>query len=139
MSTRDLLALLPLLLIAASTVVVMLGIAFRRDPALAAGLTVAGLTAAFVSIWPAATAVPRQVTSLLLVDRYALFYMGLIIASAAVATVLAYQYFEEHDGQREELYLLLLLATLGCSVLVASSHFVSFLLASCLFIDLNLL
>jgi NADH-quinone oxidoreductase subunit N len=128
MSTPDLLALLPLLLIAASAVVVMLGIAFKRDPALAAGLTVVGLTAAFVSIWAAAPAVPRQVTSLLLVDRYALFYMGLVIASAAVAALLAYQYFEKHDGQREELYLLLLLATLGCAVLTASSHFVSLLL-----------
>jgi NADH-quinone oxidoreductase subunit N len=54
--------------------------------------------------------------------------MGLIIASAAAVAVLSYQYFENHDGHREELYLLLLLATLGCAVLVASIHFVSFLL-----------
>src|SRR3984885_2875833 len=128
MSTRDLLALLPLLLVAASAVVVMLGIAFRRSPVLAAGLTLAGLTAAFVSIWAAIPVVPRQVTPLLLIDKYALFYTGLIVASAAVVAVLSYQYFEEHEGQREELYLLLLLATLGCAVLVASSHFASFLL-----------
>jgi NADH-quinone oxidoreductase subunit N len=64
----------------------------------------------------------------LLVDNYALFYTGLIVASAAAVTVLSYQYFEEHEGQREELYLLLLLATLGCAVLAASSHFASFLL-----------
>ena len=89
MSTPDLLALLPLLLIAVSAVAVMLGIAFKRDPSLAAGLTLAGLTAAFVSIWVAVPAVPRQVTSLMLVDRYTLFYMGLIIASAAVVTVLS--------------------------------------------------
>ena len=44
--------------------------------------------------------------------------MGLIIASAAAVAVLSYQYFENHDGHREELYLLLLLATLGCAVLV---------------------
>ena len=51
MSTRDLFALFPLLLItAASAVIVMLAIAFWRSPALAAGLTLAGLTAAFVSI-----------------------------------------------------------------------------------------
>lgn len=128
MSTSDLFALLPLLLIAASAVVVMLGIAFKRNPALAAGLTLAGLTAAFVSIWAAASAAPRQVTPLLLVDGYALFYTGLIIASAAVVTLLSYQYFESHEDQREELYLLLLLATLGCVVLVASSHFASFIL-----------
>src|SRR5580704_5341982 len=128
MSARDLFALLPLVLIAVSAVVVMLGIAFKRDPALAAGLTLAGLTAAFLSVCAAAPIVPRQVTSLMLVDKYALFYMGMIIASAAVAVLLAYQYLEKHDEQREELYLLILLATLGCAVLVASSHFVSFLL-----------
>ena len=128
MNTTDLLALSPLLLIAATAVVVMLGIAFRRNHALAAGLTLAGLTAAFVSICAAAPLVPRQVTPLLLVDQYALFYMGLIVASAAAVAVLSYQYFENHEGHREELYLLLLLATLGCAVLVASSHFVSFLL-----------
>src|SRR5580658_3907147 len=105
MSTRDLFALLPLVLIAVSAVVVMLGIAFRRDPGLAAGLTLGGLTAAFVSIWVAADVLPRRVTSLLLLDRYALFNIGLIVASAAVVAVLAYQYFEKRDGQREELYL----------------------------------
>jgi NADH-quinone oxidoreductase subunit N len=128
MNAADLLALFPLLLIAGTVVVVMLGIAFKRNHALAAGLTLVGLTAAFISISTAAPLAPRQVTSLLLVDRYALFYMGLIIASAAVVAMLSYQYFEKYDGHREELYLLLLLATLGCAVLVASSHFVSFLL-----------
>src|SRR5580692_4556561 len=128
MSTDDLLALLPLLLIAASAVVVMLGIGLKRSPALAVGFTLGGLIAAFVSIWAAVPVVPRQVTPLLLVDNYALFYIGLIVASAAVVVVLSYQYFKDHEGQREEIYLLLLLATLGCAVLVAGSHFASFLL-----------
>jgi NADH-quinone oxidoreductase subunit N len=128
MNAPDMLALFPLLLIAGSAIVVMLAIAFKRHHALAAGLTLVGLAAAFISIWAAAPLAPRQVTSLLLVDRYALFYMGLIIASAAVVAMLCYQYFENHEDHREEVYLLLLLATLGCAVLVASSHFVSFLL-----------
>jgi NADH-quinone oxidoreductase subunit N len=128
MNATDILALLPLLLIAATSVAVMLGIAAKRSHALTAALTLTGLTAAFVSIGAAVPLVPRQVTSLLLVDGYALFYMGLIIASAAAVAVLSYQYFENQDGHREELYLLLLLATLGCAVLVASIHFVSFLL-----------
>jgi NADH-quinone oxidoreductase subunit N len=55
--------------------------------------------------------------------------MGLIILSAAAVAMLSYEYLEKHDGRREELYLLLVLATLGCAALVASSHFVSFLLA----------
>jgi NADH-quinone oxidoreductase subunit N len=127
-NAADTLALLPLILIAATAVIVMLGIACKRSHALAAALTLAGLAAAFISIAAALPRAPRQVTSLLLVDRYALFYIGLIIFSAAVVAVFSYQYFENHDGHRDELYLLLLLATLGCAVLVASSHFVSFLL-----------
>jgi NADH-quinone oxidoreductase subunit N len=124
----DTLALLPLILIAATTVIVMLGIACKRSHKLTAALTLVGLAAAFISIRVDVPLAPRQVTSLLLVDRYALFYIGLIIFSAAAVAVFSYQYFENHDGDREELYLLLLLATLGCAVLVASSHFVSFVL-----------
>jgi NADH-quinone oxidoreductase subunit N len=128
MHAADILALSPLLLIAGTSVVVMLGIAFNRNHPLAASLTLVGLAGAFISIFAAAPLAPRQVTALLLVDRYALFYMGLIIASAAAVAGLSYPYFENHEGHREELYLLLLIATLGCAVLVASSHFVSFLL-----------
>jgi NADH-quinone oxidoreductase subunit N len=127
-NAADTLALLPLILIAASAVIVMLGIACKRLHALAAALTLLGLAAAFISIVAAVPPAPRQVTSLLIVDRYALFYIGLIVLSAAAVAVFSYQYFENHDGHKEELYLLLLLATLGCAVLVASSHFVSFLL-----------
>src|SRR5271165_7575788 len=128
MNAADMLALLPLLLIAGTAVVVMLGIALKRSHALTAGLTLVGLITAFISIGKAAPLAPRQVTSLLLVDHYSLFYMGLIVASAAAVAVLSYEYFENHEGHREELYLLLLLATLGCAVLVASTHFISFLL-----------
>jgi NADH-quinone oxidoreductase subunit N len=129
MNAADILALLPLILLAGTAILLMLAIAFKRNHALAAGLTLVGLAAAFFSLFAAARLAPRQVTSLLLVDEYALFYVGLIIASAAVVAALSYQYFKKHDGHREELYLLLVLATLGCAVLVASSHFVSFLLA----------
>jgi NADH-quinone oxidoreductase subunit N len=128
MNGSDLLALSPLLLIAATALSVMLGIAFRRNHALTERLTLAGLMAASLSIGAAAARAPRQVTALLLIDRYALFYIGLIVASAAVVAALSYQYFENRDGHHEELYLLLLLATLGCGVLVASTHFASFLL-----------
>lgn len=128
MNAADILALLPLLLISATSIIVMLGIAIKRSHALTAALTIAGLAAAFISIFAAAPFVPKQVTSLLLVDQYALFYMGLIIGSSAAVAMLSYQYFQNHGGHREELYLLLLLATLGCAVLVSSVHFVSFLL-----------
>jgi NADH-quinone oxidoreductase subunit N len=128
MNRADLLALSPLLLIAGTSIVVMLGIALRRNHAFAAGLTIIGLTGAFVTICASAHFAPQQVTSLLLVDQYSLFYMGLIVASAAAVAIFSFPYLEDQRGHREELYLLILLATLGCAVLVASNHFVSFLL-----------
>jgi NADH-quinone oxidoreductase subunit N len=121
-------ALLPLIVISVTAILVMLATAIRRHHAVAALLTLAGLAVAFVSLWPAASLVPRQVTPLLVVDGYALFYTGLILAAAFVVVILSYGYFARQKEHREELYILLLVAVLGAAVLVASDHFVSFLL-----------
>ena len=61
-------------------------------------------------------------------DRFALFYIALILAACFIVAILAYSYLEKRDEQREELYVLLLIATLGSEVLVASNHFASFFL-----------
>src|SRR5215467_6034686 len=127
-NARDIMVLLPILVISATAVLVMMGIAWKRSHILAAWLTLVGLAGAFLSIFAAVPLAPRQVTSLLLVDRFALFYIGLIIASALAVAALSYDYLKNRDEHREELYVLLLIATAGCAVLVASTHFVSFLL-----------
>ena len=128
MTRADCITLLPLTLIAGTSMLVMLAIAFTRNHTLAARLTVAGLLAAFLSVLAVTPYVPRHVTALLILDRYALFYMGVIIASAVTVAVLSYSYFEQQEGHCEELYVLLSIATLGCLVLVASSHLMSFFL-----------
>jgi NADH-quinone oxidoreductase subunit N len=122
-----------LLILTATTIVVMLAVAIRRSHLVSAILTFAGLVAAFASLWTAATVAPRQVTQLLTIDGYALFYMGLILAAGMAFVLLAYGYFEDLSGHHDELYILMLVATLGAAVLVASSHLVS------LFLGLELL
>ena len=128
MTRADCIALLPLVMIAGTSILVMLAVAFKRNHALAAGLTIAGLVIAFMSVLAVTPYVPRHVTALLIMDRYALFYMGVIIVSAVVVAVLSYPYFEKQEGDHEELYVLLSIATLGCAVLVVSSHLMSFFL-----------
>ena len=128
MNGTDLIAILPLLVLTVAAVGVMVAVCIRRSHLLAVGLTLAGLAAAFVSLWAAASLAPIQVTPLLIIDGYALFYMGLIIAATFVTVILAYGYMEKQAGYREELYVLILVAALGSSVLVASNHFVSFFL-----------
>jgi len=124
----DLTALLPMLVLAITIVALMLVIAFRRNHALTAGLALAGLGVALISIFGAWSAAPRRVTPLLVMDGYALFYAGLFLATTFGVVLLANDYLKRHKGYHEEFYVLLLLAALGAIVLAASNHFASFFL-----------
>lgn len=128
MNATDLFALLPLLLTAGTAVLVMLAIAIVRHHALSLWITLIGLAASFASLWPIARLLPRPITVLLILDRYSVFYFGLILAATFVVSILSYDYLKMHAEPREELYVLLNVAALGSMVLVASSHFVSFFL-----------
>jgi NADH-quinone oxidoreductase subunit N len=128
MTSADLYTLMPLLILAGTAVAVMLEIAFYRDHLLTAVLTAAGLVAAWIVLPLSATAGAAQITPLLIVDGYARFFVGLMIAASLVVVLLSYNFFGRIADRPEEFYVLLLLATLGSMVLVASSHFVSFFL-----------
>ncbi|MFA4965880.1 MAG: NADH-quinone oxidoreductase subunit N [Thermoleophilia bacterium] len=106
----------------------MLAAAFRRSHGLALALTLGGLAAAGGGLAVAATRAERQVTPLLRLDDYALFYVGLLIAAAAAVAILSRGYLRERDVHPEEYYVLLLTATLGGATLVAATHFASLFL-----------
>jgi NADH-quinone oxidoreductase subunit N len=129
MTSLGLPASLPLLILALTSVVVMAGIAVRRSHRTAAIISFAGLAISFASLWPASSAVPVQFTSLMIIDRYALVYMGLVLASSAAVVLLSYPYLQARSEHKEEFYLLLILATLGSMVLAASSHMASVFLS----------
>jgi NADH-quinone oxidoreductase subunit N len=126
--STDLTALLPYIIIAATSVMVMLTIAFYRSHGLTARLTAAGLILALLSLPAVSPLLPRDITPLIVLDRYALFYTGLILAASLAVAALSYSYFTMHDGRHEEFYILLLIAALGASVLTASTHFASLFL-----------
>ena len=128
MTASDLAALSPLIFLSAAALVVMLLIAVRRNHRAAAVGALLGLAASFASLRWAATVTPRQVTALLLIDGYALFYSGVLLALAAAIVLLAFSYLERQTGHQEEFYCLLLLATAGGLVLVSSSHLTSLFL-----------
>jgi NADH-quinone oxidoreductase subunit N len=126
-SRVDFVALLPLLVLATAVIVVILIAAFFRRHAAVMAISQLGLALAFAALWPAAAVAPRRVTSLLVVDRYALLFSGLILAASIGVAALAYDYLKR-ARQPEEFYLLLLTASLGGMVLVSSNHFASFFL-----------
>ena len=68
MSAADFTALLPLITASTTAVVLMIAIAIRRNHKVAVAISLIGVMAAFGSIPFAASAVPRRVTSLFLLD-----------------------------------------------------------------------
>lgn len=139
LTQQHFIALLPLLVVSATVVVVMLAIAWRRNHGLSYTLSTGGLVLALFSIVPAMQADVQQVTMLLRTDGFAYFYMTLMLLATLVCVTLAHAYLGERPGgsgfpgNREELYLLMLLSAAGGMVLVSAQHLAS------LFIGLELL
>lgn len=128
MRIDDFLGLLPLLIVALLSVVVMGAIAVRRNHLLVFVLTVVGFTLSIIALPFAAGAGPKLVTRLLVLDSFSSFYMGLVFGAGLVTALLSYDYLKKTKQNSEEYYLLLLLATMGAGVLIVSAHFVSFFL-----------
>ena len=128
MSHADFAALLPLTIVSATAVFLMIAIAIRRNHKAAVTISLIGLAAALGSLALAASVLPRQVTSFFILDSYSFLYMAILLSAAAFVLIFAYDYLNCREEQPEELYLLVLLATAGAMVLVASRNFASFFL-----------
>lgn len=143
-------ALTPLIVLAVAAMVTLLIAAFARHHALVAGTGVIGLVLFLASMLWAPEPGPNAFVPLLAVDRLAHFHWSLIGLTTLVVMLLCYRHFQPstrrdqyphqqkpegpvREESAEELYGLLLLASLGASVLAASDHFVS------LFLGLELL
>ena len=120
------LALAPMLALAAGIVGLMLLIAITRNHAATAQLTTLGFLIATAATELSSGAV--GVTPLLLVDDWARAVTVLVLLTGALATLLAYGYLEKIGEDREEWYLLLLLASLGAVTLAGARHVASFML-----------
>jgi NADH-quinone oxidoreductase subunit N len=128
MNVADLITLSPFIILTTTAVMVMLTISFYRSHTLTVMLTLSGIALSAASLAFLSGEPPRLVTPLLMIDHHALFYSGLILAAGFAVAGLSYSYLEIHQGHKEEFYLLLIIATLGCTVLAAADHFASFFL-----------
>jgi NADH-quinone oxidoreductase subunit N len=128
MTIDDIFLLLPLIVLAATALIVMLSIAFYRCHVFSALLTLFGIVASFGALMRAYSFLPHQITTLLIFDKYAFFYVALILAASFIVVVLSYGYLKKREGSHEEFYVLFLLAILGSGVLITASHFASLFL-----------
>ncbi|HMK60998.1 MAG TPA: NADH-quinone oxidoreductase subunit N [Dissulfurispiraceae bacterium] len=128
MNMNDFQALSPLIIMAASPMAAMLAIAVSRSYRFTATLSLYSIYAALLSLAVAYPQAPHQVSSLIIIDRFAILYMAIILISGAVVIMLSYGYIKKCDINYEEYHILMLLAIMGSMVLVCSSHFASLFL-----------
>ncbi len=133
MTELQLLALLPFILLAAASMIVILLIAFRQSHTVIQIVGFMMMCAVVFAMWYVRDTLPREVLPLLIVDGFGALFTGLIIFSVLAVGLFSFIYFEEREENPKEYYILLFLATLGSAMLTISRHFVS------LFIGLELL
>ena len=126
MTNEQLLALLPFMLLASASIVIILMIAARLSHF---AIQVAGfllLCLTVLAMWYVRDILPQEILPLFIVDGFAALFTGIIIFSVGVVGLFSYIYFEEREENPKEYYILMFLATLGAAVLTISRHFVSF-------------
>ena len=125
MTHEQLLALLPFMLLAGASIVVILMIAARLSHFAIQVVGFLLLCLTVLAMWYVKDILP-QLLPLFVVDGFAALFTGVIIFSVGVVGYFSYVYFEEREENPKEYYILMFLATLGAAVLTISRHFVSF-------------
>jgi NADH-quinone oxidoreductase subunit N len=128
MSAQDFFMLSPLLILACSSVVILLLITLKLSHRFIQLSSISLFTLAFVSLVFIQNTIPHTIAPLIIIDGFSVFIMGLIIFASIVVTILSYIYFEEREENPKEYYVLLFVSTLGACVLAVSQHFISLFL-----------
>ncbi len=130
----SLLPLMPVFIVSMTSILVMLLISIKRHHTLSATVTVLGLNAALAwIIFYFMNGAPSSVMGLFMVDGFSLFYMALILVAGLACCTLSHAYIHDYQDNKEELYILLLIAIAGGLLLVSAQNMSSF------FIGLELL
>lgn len=127
LTTHDLMKLGPYLVMLAGPVLLIILIALKRNHLVTWLAAMAIFLVTF--ILSVAGMKSNALVPLFVIDKFSMFYSALFSAAGFLITFMSYSYFGRSDEQTEEFYVLLIFATLGSSLLVASRHFVSLFLS----------
>ena len=128
MTKLDFLCLTPLLIVASAPIIIMLTITISRNFRVIYGFTLFMFLIAFLSLFFIMPYATHNIEPLLIIDRFGILFLGIIYFASILITFLSYDYFKKHGGEREEYFVILLVAVLGASILVLAKHFISFFL-----------
>jgi len=126
MDALQLQALLPFIMLASASIVIILLIAFRASHTVIQVTGFLMMCIVVFTMWYVRDTLPRAIMPLFIVDGLAALFTGLIVLSVLVVGLLSYIYFEEREENPKEYYILIFLSTLGAAILTISRHFISF-------------
>ena len=122
----------PMVIVALTALAVMLAIALKRSHFWSATISVVGLNIALAllglqifDVWQV-THIPNP---MFVIDGFAQFNMAVVLVGALACCTLSYGYFETLKDNKDELYLLMLIATLGALLMTSATHLASFFMS----------
>lgn len=135
---NDLMGLMPyapIIAVVLTVLVVMIAITIKRSHMVIGTISVVGLNIGLFAllgqmagIIDSGTLVPTA-EQLFVIDNFAQFNMVVILICALACFTLSYAYLVDLDDHKEELYLLMLLSTVGALLMVSAQHLASFFMS----------
>ncbi|MEN6670884.1 NADH-quinone oxidoreductase subunit NuoN [Psychrobacter sp. B38] len=135
---NDLMGLLPyapMIIVVITVLAVMIAIAVKRSHVVTGTITVVGLNIGLftligqmLGIINSGTLVPNA-EQLFVIDNFAQFNMVVIFICALACCTLSYAYLVDIKDNKDELYLLMLLSTIGALLMVSAQHMASFFMS----------
>ena len=113
MSAYDYNLLMPFIILAVTSLVCVILIAVKRNRLLTGWAALAGIIAAFISNISISQSgpLPHKIGTLFVIDNFASFFIGLILAGAFSVTAIALGYLGKRKEKSEEFFVLILLVT----------------------------
>lgn len=128
MTKPELLCLVPFMIIASAPIIIMLTVTITRNYKVIYGFSLFMFFAAFLSLFIVSSNTPVKIEPLLIFDNYSILLLGTVFCISFLITIISYVYLNNQGGEREEYFIILFVATLGASVLITATHFISFFL-----------
>ena len=135
---NDLIGLLPyapIIAVVITVLVVMIALTVKRSHMVTGTITVVGLNIGLFTLLGQMAgliesgAIAPNAEQLFVIDNFAQFNMVVIFVCALACCTLSYAYLANLKDNKEELYLLMLLATTGALLMVSAQHMASFFMS----------
>ncbi len=128
MSIADFPYLIPFMIVAAAPIILMLIIVLTKNFTVLYTISLLALIAAFFAIITVDPVLPYKVGSLLVFDKFSVFFTEIIILSGILIALLSFNYLHYQESEKGEYLIVLFVALLGSVLLVTSNNFITFFL-----------